>query len=60
MLPWKTIVVATADLRFGAEAVARYLDGDRAGFPVHHRGVRRPERPQPEAQRNATAAGGAL
>jgi hypothetical protein len=57
---WRTIVVATRDLRFGAEAVARYLDGDAPGLPTRHgrRHVARPRQPDP--QRNPTTAGGAV
>ena len=31
---WQTITVQTRDLRFGAEAVARYLQGRPAGYPL--------------------------
>ena len=32
LLPWRTITVETRDLRYGYEAVARYLSGGPVGF----------------------------
>lgn len=35
VLFWRAITVETQDLRFGAEAIARYLQGAHVGYPVH-------------------------
>jgi hypothetical protein len=50
LLPWQTITVETRDLRYGAEAVARYLSGRYAGFPVDDSRVRR-QQPRHAASR---------
>ncbi len=59
VLRWQKITVQTRDLRYGAEAIARYLNGGKPGLPLADSRLRSRSAPY-EAAESRSATGWAI